>query len=159
MKLKLYGLLTLILLGGTFVAYNAVYNDFLRFEKIYGTVFKVEGCSIPNPITTPCFWGAFFFLVAFFMSLTVYLNTRKSKEIIKVQNYLYFLLIGSTVFAWSNFTYELYKFYFTSGPKTSCSGIITSSPFLTPCFYGSVIYLLSLITIIIIKRSNDKSSK
>ena len=152
MKNKLYGILTFILLGGTIFAYNAVYNDFRRFESIYGTIFRVQDCSVPNPIATPCFYGAFFFLVGFFMSLRIYYNHLKSRETHRLENYLYYLLTGGTIFAWSNFSYEIYKFYFTTGPKTSCSGIPTSTPFNTPCFYGAVIYLLALSTNLVIRK-------
>lgn len=157
MKRKLYGILTLILFGGAVFAYTTLYYDFLRFENIYGTVFRVQDCSIPNPITTPCFWGALFFLIGFFISLSIFNRSKKSKDSGKLEKYLYFLLFGGTIFAWSNFTFELYKFYFTSGPKTSCSGILTSTPFTTPCFYGAMIYLLGFVTMLVIRKNQRKN--
>ena len=91
------------------------------------------------------------------MSLSIYNRYKKSKESINLEKYLYLLLFGGTIFAWSNFTYELYKFYFTTGPKTSCSGILTSTPFTTPCFYGALIFLLGFITNIVIRKNKSKN--
>ncbi len=134
MKNKLQNLLTIILAGGTIFAWYTVFSDFYRFQRIYGTIFRIENCSIPNPLTTPCFYGAIAFVIALILSIK------------KMEKPLYFLIIGGTIFAWSNFGYEVYKFYATTGIKTSCAGIITDNVFTTPCFYGAFIYLLALIT-------------
>jgi hypothetical protein len=134
MKTKLQNLLTIILAGGSIFALYTVFNDFVRFQRIYGTIFRIENCSIPNPVLTPCFYGAIGFVAALILSV---------KKLEKPLNYL---LIGGTIFAWSNFGYEVYKFYVTTGVKTSCAGVITDNVFATPCFYGACIYLLALIT-------------
>lgn len=139
MKNKLHNLLTIILAGGSIFAWYTVFNDFSRFHRIYGTIFRVENCSVPNPVMTPCFYGAIAFVIALILSI------KKRGEA------LYLLLIGGTIFAWSNFAYEVYKFYATTGVKTSCAGVITDNVFTTPCFYGACIYLLALITCIYIK--------
>ena len=143
MKIKLQNLLTIILAGGTIFAWYTVFNDFSRFQRIYGTIFRIENCSIPNPVLTPCFYGAIAFVIALVLSVR------------KLEKPLYVLLIGGTIFAWSNFGYEVYKFYATIGIKTSCSGVITENVFSTPCFYGALIYLLALITIKYIKTITD----
>ena len=132
---KIYLLQTFTLLIGTIFAWFTVYTDFARFYNIYGNVTRISNCIIPNPVTTPCFYGAFAFLIAFIWSLKLLKNPKS-------QNKLVILLIGSTIFAWSNFTYEIFKFYASiSGEQLSCSGIPTNNVFLTPCFYGSVIFL------------------
>jgi hypothetical protein len=135
MKSKLQKLLTIILFGGSIFAWYTVFNDFSRFQRIYGTIFRIENCSVPNPVTTPCFYGAIAFVIALILSIK------------KNEKPLYILLIGGTIFAWSNFAYEVYKFYASTGVKTSCAGVITNNVFTTPCFYGACIYLLALITI------------
>lgn len=135
MKSKLQKLLTIILFGGSIFAWYTVFNDFSRFQRIYGTIFRIENCSVPNPVTTPCFYGAIAFVIALILSIK------------KNEKPLYILLIGGTIFAWSNFAYEVYKFYASTGVKTSCAGVITNNVFTTPCFYGACIYLLGLITI------------
>ncbi|NBO21952.1 hypothetical protein EBU94_01230 [bacterium] len=139
-------LLTIILVGGTAFSWTTVYQDFSRFYNLYGDIFKIEGCDIPNPVTTPCFYGA----IAFAISLGLLLF-RKYKS-------LFYLLVFGTIFAWSNFLYEFYKFYSTTGVKTSCSGVVTDNVFTTPCFYGALIYLLALITIIFSRRKSQKES-
>jgi len=141
MKEQYEKLLTVILTGGSIFAWFTIYNDFLRFQSIYGTIFRIYDCSTPNPVLTPCFYGGFGFLLAFFWSIK------------KKMNHLFYLLIGCVVFAWSNFAFEAYKFYFIPAKvKVSCSGIPTNSIFTTPCFYGAMIFLLALVTIIFYRR-------
>lgn len=135
MKKKIEFLINIILVGGSTFAWTTVYYDFLRFQKIYGTIFRISGCTTPNPIMTPCFYGAIAFVICLILSIT------------KKYKYLFWLLIGGTIFAWSNFSYEAYKFYWGTGPKVGCSGALTDNIFNTPCFYGAVIYLLALSTV------------
>ena len=137
MKIKPYYVLFIALLSGVGFSWFTVISDFIRFQKIYGTMFKVAGCSVPNPVTAPCFYGA----IAFLISLVLLIQKKYS--------YLKYLLIGGTIFAWTNFIYEAIKFYLPSNTsKVGCSGIIVESIFRTPCFYGAVIYLICLLIFI-----------
>ena len=141
MKLNLEKILFGTLIFGVGFSWYMVVNDFLRFNRIYGTIFRIENCTVPNPVTTPCFYGA----IAFFISLILFVTKR-------YQN-LKFLLIGGTIFAWSNFLYEAYKFYIPSNiSKIGCSGIEITNIFSTPCFYGAVIYLICLIIFLNLKK-------
>jgi len=134
MKTYLGKLLLITLIGGVLFSWYTVINDFLRFYKIYGTIFRIENCLVPNPVTTPCFYGAVAFLIALILLL------------IKKFLFLKYLLIGGTVFAWTNFAYEAYKFYLPSNTaKIGCSGIEVESIFTTPCFFGALIYLTALL--------------
>lgn len=141
MKFTSEKMLLAALIFGVGFSWYTVINDFIRFNSIYGTVFKVENCSVPNPITTPCFYGA----IAFFIALLLLLFKKYS--------YLKYLLIGGTAFAWANFTYEAYKFYqpFNTS-KIGCSGIEVINIFNTPCFYGALIYLLALFIFLNLKK-------
>ena len=145
MKLVRYlrnNLLLIAISSGVLFSWYTVISDFLRFYRIYGTVFRIENCSVPNPVITPCFYGA----IAFFIALILLILNKI--------RFLNFLLIGGTAFAWSNFLYEAYKFYLPSNTnKIGCSGIEIVNIFNTPCFYGAVIYLISLI---ILLNSNMK---
>lgn len=132
---KLLILQSIIIFGGVAFAWFTVANDFLRF---YSNTRAI------NPIFTPCFYGAIGFLIAYIYSLYIYFAKETTSK--KHQRYLMIFLLCGTIFGWSNFILELCRFYFISGSKTSCSGLVVSSPFVTPCFYGSVIYLLSLIS-------------
>lgn len=148
---KIYQFQSLVLLIGTIFAWFTVYTDFSRFYKFYGSLTRIQNCVIPNPVTTPCFYGAFVFLAGFIWSLLIL--KRKTEDQLIQQKKLNLLLVAGTIFAWGNFAYEIIKYYLVkSGPKVSCSGIPTDNIFLTSCFYGSVIFLSSLILSIIIVR-------
>ena len=139
-------------MGVLFSWYTAV-NDFIRFYNTEGTIFKIKDCFFPNPVTTACFYGAIAFLVAFIWSVYI----LKNKDAVKKefhQTRLSWLLAAGTIFAWANFANVLYKFYGT-GSNIGCSGVPISSPFLTPCFYGSVIFLVSLIIALIIVKKDS----
>lgn len=148
MKSVIKYLLLISLLSGVIFSWYTVINDFLRFYKIYGTIFRIENCLVPNPVATPCFYGA----IAFLVGITLLL--------LKNYRYLRYLLIGGTVFAWTNFIYEAVKFYTpTNTPKVGCSGIVVTNIFNTPCFYGAVIYLLALIIFFQFVRYLDRELK
>jgi len=145
MKEQYRALLIIILLGGSLFSLNAVYQDFVRFYNLYGDLFRIYNCEIPNPVTTPCFYGSIAFVVSLILAIR-----KKLKE-------LFYLLVFGTIFAWTNFFYEVYKFYSTTGVKTSCSGVPTDSVFMTPCFFGSLIYLLALVTILFMRYYKKNS--
>ncbi|MFH1890978.1 MAG: hypothetical protein ABIJ91_05470 [Candidatus Kuenenbacteria bacterium] len=148
---KLLQLQSIILLGGTLFAWYTVYQDFVRFYAVEGGLFKVQDCLIPNPVTTPCFYGAFAFLIAFVWSLKIIKFADEKKKL--NQRRLVWLLIASTLFAWGNFTYTLYKFWLSRGePTIGCSGILSGSPWVTPCFIGALIFLAALVAGLVIKK-------
>lgn len=134
-----------LLFIGTIFSWYTVTTDYLRFLYSNGT----------NPLVTPCFYGAIGFLLAFLYSLHIFMSLPQKRE--RYQKYLMLFLIGGTIFGWSNFALELCNFYIFKNP-TSCSGAGTSSPFLTACFYGSVIYLLSLLSSIVTYRKGKQRS-
>ena len=53
------------------------------------------------------------------------------------------LLLG-TIFAWGNFIWELVNWLQGRACQTGCSEGI-ANPFLTPCFYGAVFFLIAFI--------------
>ncbi len=146
-----------VFLSGTIFAYYTVYQDFRRFYFYEGTIFKLKNCTIPNPVTTACFYGSFAFLMGLIISLIILKNFRVKKSIIKLQKYLLFLTEFAFVFAWTNFSLIFYKYLKTSsGTFIGCSGVKALSPFLTPCFYGSVIFTISLFLVFYIKKRLTK---
>lgn len=155
MKNNLIKIQALVLLIGTGFSWYTVYKDFARFYEIYGSITRIKDCTIPNPVTTPCFYGAFAFLLAFIWASKILIDSQKIEINIDLkQKRLHWLLIASTIFAWSNFAYGTFRFYTTTAlERISCSGIPTNSVFTTPCFYGSVIFLMALIVSILIKKS------
>jgi hypothetical protein len=154
----LYKIQASVLLIGTLFSWFTVYTDFSRFYNLYGSITKISGCTIPNPVTTPCFYGAFAFLLGFIWSLNILRNKSKNVDITKKQRNLRYLLIAGTIFAWSNFGLEIFKYYSSkTAVKVSCSGVATDNVFLTACFYGSVIFLIALVVSFIIKRKANSA--
>lgn len=147
---KYYYAQTFVLLVGTIVAFLSVYDDFVRFYGAEGTIFKIENCTYPHPILTPCFYGAFAFLGAFFWTLFILKKEEKVARL-RREKYASRFLLGGTIFAWGNFT-KLSLDYF-AGSRIGCSGASMTLPVFTPCFYGSALFLLALIfSWVIIKK-------
>lgn len=133
------------LLGGTLFAWFTVYNDFMRFYDIEGTVFRVKDCIIPNPVTTPCFWGAWAFLIALLWAIAIVRKTDVMAQT-KNQKRLVIFLVAGNIFAWSNAARGIVEFYANKAqPTIGCSGLLVTNPFITPCFFGSSLFLLSLL--------------
>ncbi|MFH0873746.1 MAG: hypothetical protein V1846_02790 [Candidatus Komeilibacteria bacterium] len=149
---KSWIILTLILAVGTLFAWYTVYNDFSLFYNLEGTVLKINNCAIPNPVTTPCFYGAFAFLIAFIWSIML---LRKPLQLaLQGLKKLLWLLVASVLFAWGNFVYSLITFYQTkdSGQAIGCSGQLVTNPWTTPCFIGACIFLTALVVAVILYR-------
>lgn len=136
---------SLVLLGGTVFAWFTVFGDFERFYQVEGTLFKVKDCVVPNPVVTPCFYGAIAFLLALTWSIVI-IKSINLPALYQRQKYLFWFLIAGTIFAWYNVTKLLIIFYSTApGPKIGCSGQLLVNPYTTPCFFGASIFLLALI--------------
>lgn len=59
------------------------------------------------------------------------------------------LLLGGTIFAWSNFGIELNDWLNKRACTTGCAqGLV--NPFLTPCFYGACFFLIAFILSVLI---------
>jgi hypothetical protein len=156
MMTKLYWLQVYTLLVGVIFSWTVNVIDFMRFFRAEGTLIKVNDCLFPNPVTTACFWGALAFMVAFAWS--VWLVGKDDLIRIKSQKFLMVFLSAGTAFAWSNFGILMYRFYTAlPGQGVGCSGVPASSPFLTPCFYGSMLFLVALIISIIIRTKERKA--
>jgi len=62
------------------------------------------------------------------------------------------LLIG-TVFAWYNFGREFYDWLKVGSCQTGCV-VGSINPFLTPCFYGAIFFLVAFVlSVILLKKS------
>ena len=135
---------TLSLAVGTAFAWWTVLADLYRFFTIEGTIFRIADCAIPYPVTTPCFWGAWAFLIA--MIWSVRLLKRGEGASVRSQRRLVWFLTAGTLFAWGNFTYGLISFYTAPAgePSIGCSGQLVTNPFMTPCFYGAALFAVSL---------------
>lgn len=137
-----------ILILGVLVSWYATLFAFFDFYQNEGTIFKIKDCILPNPVTTPCFWGALAFLVALIMAV----KTLK-KSSVKFERYFMYFMIACVIFAWGNFVIEL------RGVEPKPGAIITpcpasgKNPFLSPCFFGSILFTTSLLLSHIISRT------
>lgn len=63
------------------------------------------------------------------------------------------LLIG-TIFAWSNFGYELYSYLNNKPCELGCSASpAVVNPFYTPCFYGALFFLTAFVhSVLLLKK-------
>ena len=70
----------------------------------------------------------------------------------------FFILLAGAIFAWTNFGIELIDWLNKRACSTGCAvGIV--NPFLTPCFYGAVFFLLAFIISAIILKQFKQSKK
>lgn len=65
----------------------------------------------------------------------------------------FFVLLAGTIFAWFNFIVELINWLNNRACSTGCAvGIV--NPFLTPCFYGAVVFTVAfVISAVMLKKS------
>jgi hypothetical protein len=138
---------------GTASSWITLVVDYRHFFASGGRVLEISGCAVANPIVTPCFYGAVAFLAAFVWAIAI---LRSSPEAIsKRQRGLHWLLAAGTVFAWGNFGYEAYRFL-RSQPAPSAftcpAGESVANPLLTPCFYGALIFLTTLVVSTLVRR-------
>lgn len=142
---------TTLLISGTTFAWYTVYTDFVAFFAVYDSLFRFADCIPPNPLAQACFYGAFAFLIALIWSVRLYQG--KTPDLYRSQRYLVYLLIASTIFGWSNFTYMLYSATAPVSTGFTCVIGAETNPFTTPCFIGSVFFTLSLFASLWLLRS------
>jgi hypothetical protein len=142
----------LIMLAGVFVSWSTTVDAFLNFYRIEGTIFKIKDCAVPNPVTTPCFWGALAFFVGLIWAYRLYDASSKKGE-----KYFLFLMIFSVIFAWSNFAVELKGVEAKPGAVIAPCPAGGKNPFLSPCFFGSILFTLSLVTTWILRAKKTLS--
>lgn len=142
---RLFQIQTGLLAAGTIFAWYNTIKNFIRFYGYEGTLFKIQDCVIPNPVTEACFYGAVGFLIALIWSIYIY--SHQDKEVgWKSQHYLWWFTSAGAIFAWYNVAKEFVAYYSAgSGLAIGCSATPITNPFLTPCFTGATIFLLTAI--------------
>lgn len=146
LRMKKNYLFLLIALGvGSLFSVGTVLGDYMRFYDVEGTIFRIKDCASPNPLMTPCFWGAIAFVVAFFWARRLYYRLERYDMYI-YHTSLSVFLVGGSIFAWTNFMRGYLAFInHGSKPIIGCSGQLVTNPFETPCFWGSVLFSISLV--------------
>lgn len=159
LRSRMYLLASIVLFCGTVFAWYTTYADFNRFFIYGGSWLQFSGTIYPHPATTPCFYGAFAFLAAFVWSLLI-LRDRDAAERKKQQKYLVWFLVAGNLFAWTNALSQIVRFYTAApGETVGCSGVLITNPFATSCFYGSALFLLSLVVAYIAFRFGEAAEK
>lgn len=139
-----------ILLAGAIFAWYTVYIDFARHAEFGYSWLQFKDCVVPNPLATPCFYGAIAFVIA--LTEAIYIFRFKIDELKRLWHLrLTWLLGAGTIFALSNFGYTLYKFYILDS-HIGCSGEMVANPWTTSCAIGSSFFLISFILALIILR-------
>jgi hypothetical protein len=130
-------------LAGAIFAGSSVVRDFVAFYGYEGTLFKIANCVTPNPVIRPCFYGSLAFIAAFVWTLVI----LRASDVRRWLRWLTLFLVGAVLFALGNLFVEMYSFYLApAGAAIGCSGAVIQSPFATPCFIGSTLFVASLIT-------------
>lgn len=152
---KKFIILILTTAGGAIVAWVDIITQFSRFLSYEGTVFKVQDCVVPNPVTTPCFYGGFGFLIALIIAILFFKKNPVKKSLLWYTTYL----LAGSIFAWSFAGPDLIHFFNSpTGAQTiGCSGMVITNPFSTPCFMGASLFLLSFIASLVILLGSPKT--
>lgn len=140
---------------GTGFSWITLVLGYRRFLASGGHVLNISGCAVTNPVITPCFYGALAFLAAFVWALAILRSAPEA--VLKRQRGLQLLLAAGTIFAWGNFTYEVYRFMRPQPAAFAFScpaGEVAVNPLMTPCFYGALIFLTALVVSILVTRAH-----
>lgn len=143
----------LTIVAGVIVSWYATISAFINFYDFEGTIFKIKDCVLPNPVVTPCFWGS----LAFFIAL-VWAYKLHNKASLRGEKYFFYFMILCVLFAWSNFAVEFKGIEPPSGSIVAPCPANKTNPFLTPCFFGSIIFTISFFVSHLIVR-NSKGEK
>jgi len=145
----------MFLVVGTVIAWSTVTLGFIRFYRAEGTILKFTNCALPNPLTTPCLYGAIAFLVALIWAAYLASHTM---SIGRGYEHLWWLLLASTIFGWSNVAYEFWRWgQSPTGFIVSCTTESISSPFQSPCLYGSTMFLGAWLSVDLIARGRRRA--
>ena len=152
---------TITLAVGSFIGWREViaevnyYCDANAFG--IGGLTSFSGTLTTNPILTPCFWGSIAFVIALVWSLMILFNKSVKWQKVQMRN-IFWLLLGATIFAWTNTSYTFYKYYADNPgiPYFGCPAERIDNPFTTACFMGATAFLVALIINIFYKRKYIK---
>jgi hypothetical protein len=101
--MKMFRVCALCLIGfsrGAVIAWSTVALAFIRFYRAEGTLLKVTNCRFPNPITTPCFYGAIAFVVALLWAASLPRGAKPGSIVTKVCGGSYWLRRSSGGATW-----------------------------------------------------------
>jgi hypothetical protein len=125
---------------GALIAWSTVSLAFMRFYRTEGTLLKLTNCQFPNPVTTPCFYGAIGFLIALIWAVSL---ARQGRAGAGGLQGLWWFLLACSIFGWSNVAIEFWRWQHgpTGFVTITCSTDPMATPFQSPCLYGSLMFL------------------
>ena len=136
----------MILLGGMVFAWSSLLSQFMHFGALYGTIFRIQGCTIPNPFLTPCFFGSLGYLAAVFWAVHL-VQSPSARSARLLRNFLLFC----TLFGLSVISFETAQYFeLIGGASISCTP--GAAPWATPCFVGTLVFITAYATSIFAAR-------
>lgn len=130
------GALPLMLAGGTLFSWYNTALLFKAFYTYYPSVFMMGQTIAPNPLLTPCFYGAVAFAVALAWSLVLALKPHERSNM-----WLTRFLVFGVCFASVVLIYEALEYYHIISLSRSVSCSPGVHPFKTPCFGGLLFFI------------------
>jgi len=144
--------LIVFLVIGAAIAWSTSILAMTRFYASEGTLVRFNNIGVTNPLITPCFWGAVAFLVC--LGSAGYLYSRIPQGApLSGYNSLSWLLVACVLFGAGNVAYESWRLNSSpTGSIIGCTAEPMTSIFQSPCVYGTLMYLASMITAFVIAR-------
>ncbi len=140
---------------GNMIAWSTVALGYQAFFRAGGHMFQFSGCSVTNPLATPCLYGAIAFLIAIIWT---------AKKILKPVNLprsfrnLSWFLLASSLFGWGNVIWEI-KSMSVKGSIQACGAKTVTNIFQSSCLYGTMAFTLALLCAFIIYRQTKSKSE
>jgi hypothetical protein len=133
--------LPLVLAGGTLFSWYNTALLFKAFYVYYPSVLTIGYTLVPNPLLTPCFYGAVAFAGALVWALVLALKPHEASSL-----WLKRFLVFGVCFASAVLVYEALEYYHLISLSRSVSCSPGVHPFKTPCFGGLLFFIGSYLT-------------
>ena len=140
---------------GALIAWSTSVIALTRFYGSEGTLLRFDNIGIPNPVITPCFWGAVGFVVALAWSGSLYSRVRRVNPV-GGYRMLGWFLVACVLFGWSVVGYESWRLNQSqTGSIIGCLAEPMTSIFQSPCLYGSSMYLAAMLAAFLVVRKSS----
>lgn len=133
--------LPLVLAGGTLFSWYNTALLFKAFYVYYPSVLTIGYTLVPNPLLTPCFYGAVAFAGALVWALVLALKPHEASSL-----WLKRFIVFGVCFASAVLVYEALEYYHLISLSRSVSCSPGVHPFKTPCFGGLLFFIGAYLT-------------
>jgi hypothetical protein len=146
-------LIVFLVIGATIAWFTSIVA-LTRFYASEGTLLRFDNFGVKNPMITPCFWGALAYLVCLGWGGYLYSRVAQGGSAAGYRP-LGIFLIACVLFGFGNVGYEWWQItHSTSGSIIGCLAQPMTSVFQSPCMYGSIMFLVSMIAAFGIARKS-----